>query len=205
MRTLRMTLVLLLATSILVVIPGEVDATPPGEIGRIAFISTRDEIAGEIYVRDFAGSQAIRLTTNTAEDVLPRWSPDGDRLAFSQLLGDWDVHVINDDGSNEINLTNDVFYDDLLMDWSPDGSRLLFASDRGGTMDLWTMHPDGTSAQRLTDNSDEEFDADFSPDGSTIAFCTRAGGSFDYYIWLIDADGSNPRRLDATKEGCDPA
>ncbi len=59
-----MTLVLLLATSILVVIPGEVDATVPGGIGRIAFTDDTFDMNGDIFVRDFAGSTPIRLTNH---------------------------------------------------------------------------------------------------------------------------------------------
>jgi dipeptidyl aminopeptidase/acylaminoacyl peptidase len=101
-RALRMTLVLLLATSILVVIPGEVDATPPGAIGRIAFTSSADEVTGEIYVRDFDGSSPVRLTNNTDRDRNPKWSPDGSSIAFdrSPYKGLIDLFVMNDDGSS---------------------------------------------------------------------------------------------------------
>jgi len=54
--SLRLALVLLLASSILVVVPGEATAVVPGGIGRIVFVSTADHVSGEIYVRDFAGA-----------------------------------------------------------------------------------------------------------------------------------------------------
>ncbi len=203
-RALRSVLVLLLASSVLVVVPGEVDATVPGDIGRIVFVSNRDHAYGEIYVRDFAGSTATRLTNNTLEDFGPKWSPDGTLIAFNQNIGtemvpQVDIHVMDADGSNEINLTNNPAIDDWFHDWSPDGMRILFSSERGGNPDLWTMRLDGSDPQQLTNTASSEWDSDWSPDGSTIAYCTQD------QIWLMDSDGSEPRQLTAAADGCDPS
>jgi hypothetical protein len=56
-------------------------ATFPGGIGMIAFASDLDTGGTrEIYVRDFGGSTPLRVTTNSAEDFEPQWSPDGTKL-----------------------------------------------------------------------------------------------------------------------------
>ena len=196
-RVLRMALVLLLATSILVVIPGEAGATVPGGIGRIAFTSDADEVTGEIYVRDFASSSPIRLTTNSDRDRSPKWSPDGTLIAFdrSPYKGLIDLYVINSDGSGETNLTNGVGPNNVVLDWSPDGSRILFYSNRGGNTDLWVVRPDGSDPQQLTSTAAyEEVSASWSPDGKLIAY-ERASD-----IWLMDADGSDQRPLLARPE-----
>ncbi len=190
LRTVRMALVLLLATSVLVVVPGESDATVPGEIGRIAFVSDVDHVSGEIYVRDFAGSTPIRLTNNTAYDAVPIWSPDGTQIAFSRGT---DVYVMDADGSNQINLTNGAGTSNVPQDWSPDGTRILFVSDRDGDDDLWIMHPDGSQPSQLLNTTQLELDGAWSPDGKTIAFSRLIGIHTD--IWLMDADGSNERNI----------
>ncbi len=190
MRALRMVLVFLLAGSILVVVPGEGDATVPGAIGRIAFVSDMDHGSGEIYVRDFAGSTPTRLTTNTAYDAVPIWSPDGTRIAFSS---DGDVYVMDPDGSNQTNLTNGVGSSNTPLDWSPDGTRILFLSDRDGDNDLWVMYADGSQPSQLLNTAQLELDGAWSPDGTTIAFSRLSGIHSD--IWLMDADGSNQRNI----------
>ncbi len=207
MRTWRLALVLLLVGSALIVIPGEGEANVPGDIGRIAFLSTRDHAFGEIYVRDFSGSTPTRLTNNTYEEMSPRWSPDGGLIAFSRNFGtefnpQLDAFVINPDGSGEANLTGDLSYDDFVTDWSPDGTWILFTSDRGGNLDIWKMRPDGSDPQQLTNSATEEWGPVWSPDGSTIAFCT---GLMSSHIWLMDPDGSNQRQLASTTDGCDPS
>ena len=84
---LRIALVLLLASTVVVVVPGEADATVPGGIGRIVFVSDAHDPMGDIYVRDFAGSSPIRLTTSHEPDFSPRWSPDGLLIAYAQAYG----------------------------------------------------------------------------------------------------------------------
>jgi Tol biopolymer transport system component len=189
-----MCLVLLLASSILVVVPGEVEATPPGDIGRIVFAATIDGPASEIYVREFASSTPVRLTNNADYDYTPEWSPDGTRIAFSRLAGSrTDVWVMDPDGSNQVNLTAGLGTYNAPHDWSPDGTKILFESDRGGTNDIWVMYADGSDPTQLTNDTALEWFASWSPDGSTIAYDRTAAAST--HIWLMNPDGSNPRAL----------
>lgn len=197
-RALRLALVVVLATSVVVVIPGEAAATTPGGIGRIVFVSDGDDPQGDIYVRDFGGSSPIRLTTSSEPDFSPRWSPDGSLIAYAQAYGGpggSDVFVMDPTGAGKTNLTNHGpgGATSIPLDWSPDGLRILLMSDRGGQNDLWIVRPDGSDPVRLTNTSDSERSASWSPDGSTIAFDRTSGGNSD--IWLMAADGSNPRNL----------
>ena len=195
-RVLRMALVLLLATSILVVIPGEADATVPGGIGRIVFLSDADDPNGDIYVRDFAGSSPIRLTTGSTSESWPHWSPEGTQIVFSDdapSVGGVDVYVMNPDGSNRTNLTNGAGTTNYAHAWSPDGSKILIASTRGGQIDLWTIMADGSNPTQLTNDTHIELDADWSPDGTQIAFGRAIGPNAD--VWIMNADGSGQQNI----------
>ena len=49
----------------------------------------------------------IKLTNHPARDGRPNWSPDGQQIAFtSDRDGNWEIYVMNADGTNPINLTN---------------------------------------------------------------------------------------------------
>ena len=81
---------------------------------------TRDSGNYDIYTLDFQGRTLRRLTTDPAEDSEPSWSPDGTQIAFvSDRGGDYDIYVMNADGSNEENLSDNAALFDVAPNWRP--------------------------------------------------------------------------------------
>jgi len=140
-----------------------------------------------ICVRSSSG--AVVLTSANAHDRDPEWPPDGHRLLFSSDRdGDFDIYVINSDGSRLKQLTLN-WVDDYCPHWSPDGSRIAFTSDRDGNAEIYVMNADGTNQTRLTSNAADDYYSDWSPDGQRLVFVsTRAG---HHHLYIMDADGSN--------------
>ena len=60
-------------------------------------------------------------------------------------------------------------------------------------IDLYVMDADSSNAVRLTEHPERDQRGVFSPDGETIAFVSQRDG--DVAVWLMDADGANPRKL----------
>ena len=58
---------------------------------------------------------------------------------------------MNSDGSNQVNLTNNVAHDSNPS-FSPDGTHIAFDSDRDGKRDIDVMKSDGSSQVRITNN-----------------------------------------------------
>ncbi len=77
----------------------------------------------------------------------------------------------------------------MALALSPDRSRI--AIDLQGV--LFTLPVGGGRATRLTDNSFDARQPTWSPDGRRIAFQSNRDGH--WRIWVVDADGSNPRAL----------
>lgn len=77
----------------------------------------------------------------------------------------------------------------------PIGGRVVFHSDRDGEIDIYTMNADGSAVQRLTDAAGRDFEPDWSPDGSTIVFSSDRDDPDNAQLYLMNADGSNQRRL----------
>jgi TolB protein len=102
-------------------------------------------------------SDPVELTNNDT-DTAPAVSPDGKQIAFmSRRDGNWNIYIVNSDGSGLSQLTDDPA-EDGLPTWSPDGKVIAFVSNRGGPWAVWAVPPAGGGERQL-------FTMEGSPDG----------------------------------------
>jgi len=158
----------------------------------------------EVCVINADGSQEKCLTKQASfkashiaqQDDYPVWSPDSKRVAFASMRdSQFDIHVMNADGSERVNLTNKPgFYG--IPAWSPDGKRFVFSSDReDDNFEIYVMNADGTDLKRLTNNPGWDGNPGWSPDGAWIVFDSNIPGKLDQDIYVIKADGTGLTRL----------
>jgi len=94
-----------------------------------------------------------------------------------------DVLIADADGRNARSLVADRSLD-YNASFSPDGKWVVFTSTRGGSADLYRMHPDGTKLERLTDSPGFDDQGVLSPDGRWLAFVSSRSGQAD--IWTLE-------------------
>ncbi len=158
---------------------------------------------GDLWVAPAEGGASTRLTLHRAYDAFPRWSPDGNWIAFSaNREGNMDLYLIPARGGEARQITLHSA-DDIMQDWSPDGTQILFTSAREGRYaDLYLLNLRDRTLRRLTADRFSARYATFSPDGKTIAY-TRGGqewwrtkyrGSRNNEIYTLSlADGRTTR------------
>jgi len=117
---------------------------------------------------------------------------DGRIVFVSDRDGNWEIYVMNADGSGRTNLTNNPAAD-YDSTWSPDGTKIAFISDRDGNWEIYVMNADGSGQTRLTNNPANDHGPTWSPDGAMIAFVSDRDGNKEIYI--MNADGSGQMRL----------
>ena len=113
---------------------------------------------------------------------------DGDTTEYAS----WEIYVMNPDGSEQRNLTNNPVFDSRPW-WSPDGKKIAFSSNRGGAREIYVMNANGSEQKRLTNNPGYDSRPSWSPDGKMIAFVSDKDGNEE--IFVMNADGSEQRNL----------
>ena len=171
--------------SSLAALGGGVDCTRcVTEKGKILFTTDRDG-NWEIYKVNADGSNKVRLTTNSATDRHPTWSPDYKKIAFvSNRDGNDEIYIMNATGNGVVRVTNNAA-DDQYPVFSPDGKKLAFVSKRNGSNDIYTMNLDGTGVNRLTITNSDDIEPTWSPDGTLIAYASNRSGQYE--IWVASA------------------
>jgi hypothetical protein len=108
------------------------------------------------------------------------------KIAFERYVNDnWEIFVMNADGSNIVNLTNTSKELEHYPQVSPDASKICFSVDDGEGRDavrsLYVMDIDGRNRKKLVDHAREPF---WSPDSKVIGFLPQEYPKFnviDYY------------------------
>jgi Tol biopolymer transport system component len=134
-----------------------VDVSPDGKT--LVF-----DLLGDLYTLPIAGGTATRITSGQAFDAMPRFSPDGKRVAFvSDRSGAPNLWIADADGTHprQMSRTEGFGYDYLSPTWTPDGTAVVVSHNNGPAQtgltlrgftpfDLYLYPLAGGVGQRLT-------------------------------------------------------
>jgi Tol biopolymer transport system component/alpha-tubulin suppressor-like RCC1 family protein len=159
-------------------------------------------IDGRIYTMRGDGTDTVLLTTPSIGGYDPAFSPDGLRVAWTNLTGaDAELWVMNADGSSPMAVTSGSSYD-AQPSWSPDGQQVVFSANRVGAAasqrQLWVVRLDGTGLRQLTfpPAADlQDGDPAWSPDGSLILFTRYVLGTGTSSVRAVEVAGGDERAL----------
>jgi tricorn protease-like protein len=160
---------------------------------KISFVTDRRGEGSEVWTANADGTQLKALTRGVQRTRgSPRWSPDGQWIAFDGKSGDghWYVFVVEAEGRSPRRLTTGTFTENFPS-WSGDGKWVYFASSRTGegVQDIWRASATGEGAlERVTHgggNSPLE-----SPDARSLYFTRRSGSQATLFSMPLMPSGS---------------
>ena len=154
---------------------------------------------GDLWLASIQGGVATRITNHPANEIAPKFSPDGKWIAFT---GNYDgansVYVIPATGGEPRRITYAPGPLQAVA-WTPDGQHVVFRSGFENTIQrdpkLYIVDREGSAPERLP--LDRGVLCSFSPDGRSLLYC-RKGSEEGYWkrykggqyqdIWLYNFD-----------------
>jgi len=148
------------------------DVSPDGK--EIAF-----DLLGDLYTIPIGGGEAKALTHDIAWQMQPRYSPDGQYIAYTSDQGGGDnVWVMDRDGSHARAVTKETFRLLNQPEWTPDGEYIAARKHYTGTRalgagEIWLYHRSGGDGLQMTKRPNDQKDVNepaFSPDGRYLYY-----------------------------------
>jgi len=158
-------------------------------------VTVQEDFSGPIYAigPNDDPSHAKQISYGKYEGMTGLSVAPNGKLVYCDHTGDNnDIWIMNGDGSDRKQLTNDQF---IKVDpqVSPDGRYVVFSSDRSGGVTIWRMDIDGNNLKQLTPGGKMDAGAVFSPDGQWVIFHSVRSGKNT--LWKVSIDGGTPAQL----------
>lgn len=154
--------------------------------GRFFHRTVPGAVAALGMILGLLGTAARSGAADAPKPLRERLQSETFRLAYESYVdGNWEIFVMNADGSGAVNLTRTPAVHEHYPQVSPDGARICFSVDEGEGREtvrsLWVMDVDGKNRRKLADHAREPF---WSPDSQRIGFLPQEYPKFnviDFY------------------------
>ena len=154
---------------------------------RIAYI-TKQGARFALLVADADGFDPQTIVASNEPLLSPRWSPDGNRIAYVSFEQKKPVVYVQSLQTGQRQAVANFRGSNSAPAWSPDGRRLAVTLTRDGGSQLYLMNADGSDVRRITQSPAIDTEAYFMPDGQSLLFTSDRGGSPQIYRLTL---GSN--------------
>ena len=175
---------------------------------KLAFVSDRDGGNREIYTMDLVwmdgytqweGRNLTNITQTQGHDWTPKFSPSNDKIVYTTFFPEtdnYDVFLMNVDGTEKKNLTNSTWYEKYPQ-FSSDGSFIIYQAWQKGKMEIFFTNLLDENNINLTRNTQfhdiMSHGNAISPDGQKIVFTSERDGNRN--IYLMNTDGTDQTQL----------
>jgi dipeptidyl aminopeptidase/acylaminoacyl peptidase len=181
---------------------------------QLAFTSARGDHSF-IAIFDKQANRFKFLSPSVDRDINPRWSADGQHIAFIRLFNvtdtfsndrdrfqPWAIEVadVRSGEAKEIwhsgSADNDSYsgFGGDFWQWVA-GNRILFSSEKDGWAHLYSISADGGAVTALTPGEFEVENAALSPDKSFVVFSTNKNDIDHRHLWRVNTSGGAPAQI----------
>jgi TolB protein len=148
----------------------------------------------EVYVMDYDGVGAVRMTSTQSINLSPVWSPDARSIAFTSYMGGYPyLYRLFAFEKRPIQLLAGYSGINSSPAWSPDGKSVALTLSKDGNPEVYLLTVATGALRRLTTNAAIDTEPSWSPTGREIAFVSDRAGPAQ--VFVMDAEGANVRRL----------
>jgi len=154
----------------------------------------------QVWLYDVSRGTLTRLTFQGNNNLVPFWTPDGKRIAFtSNKEGQRNLFWELADGSGGLERLTTSEQLHIPGSWSPDGQLLAYSEVNPTTgFDIWVLGLRDRKAQPFLQTQFNESTPQFSPDGRWLAYVSDESGRKEIYVqpypgpggkWQISTEG----------------
>lgn len=159
---------------------------------KVAYVLKRGQ-RFELQVADADGFNPQTVLSSLEPIGGPKWSPDGNKLAYVTFESRKSNVVVQDLLTGQRRVVANFKGDNYAPSWSPDGSQLTVALSRDAVSQIYVIPAEGGEPRRLTQSNSIDSGATFTPDGKTIIFFSdRSGGP---QLYSVPVAGGDAKRL----------
>ena len=138
----------------------------------------------DIYLYNLEKELTNKVTNTKGIEKLGNWSPDGEWIVYSVVIGEEDkvgIFKKNPDGVDEVRLTEN--FEDHNPLWSPDGEKIAFLSTRGSDdLDIYTLNIENGEEKNITASQGDDFDFSWDPSGKRITFVSKREDNPEIFV-----------------------
>ncbi|MBI5642105.1 MAG: Tol-Pal system beta propeller repeat protein TolB [Deltaproteobacteria bacterium] len=159
---------------------------------RIMFVSDK-EGNKEVYISDYDGKNALKITRNRSINLSPQWSPDGKKILYVSYKKGWPSLYMLDLTNGKDTVVSAKPGINIGGRFSPDGGRVALTMSGEKSPELYLLDLNTGEYKKLTDNRGIDVSPSWSPDSTKLAFVSDTAGN--PHIFVLDLTTGDIKRL----------
>lgn len=159
---------------------------------RIAYIMKEGQ-KRSLMVADSDGFNAQRLLTTSEPMISPRWSPDGQKLAYVSFELGKPMVVVQTLATGKRKVVAHFKGNNSAPAFSPDGRTLAVTLTQDGPANIYLMPAEGGTPTQITKGHSISTEAVFTPDGNSLYYVSDKEGGPQIFTRAASGEGNSQR------------